>query len=121
MAYHRHDAPGETSQYHGTAGEQGYISSGYHSDAKDPFSAEYNTGAGSKEEDEMSDFEKQIEEEQKSKYQKDSEGDTNQKAAEEISHEWSPQEKATEKKFSKSIEDAIEKAIKEEKQIIHLD
>ncbi len=123
MAYHRHDAFDDHPGYQSME-DQG--SPGYHSQGSDdPAAPGYNTGSGveDSEEQKMSEFEKQIEEEQKPKYQKkDEEEQIKVQAAEQIHQKQDESENSPVKKKTKSsIEDAIDKAIKEEKEVAYLD
>lgn len=120
MAYHRHDAFEEGPGYHGAEEDHKYSSSRYSLD-QDPFSAGYHSREADKEEEDMTEFERQVEEEQKPKYQKEEEKDTAKRAAAQIRSSEVPENKLQNTKSAKSIEDAIEKAVKEEKEVVHLD
>ena len=129
MAYERHDPTNTHPGYHSNDVEHPFFEeeeSKYQNakyDSKDdPFSG-YNTREEEeKKEKEMTEFEKQVEEEQKPKYDKNEENETIQKqAAQEIVNQPEEKESPKQKKKNKTIEDAIEKAVKEEKEVITLD
>lgn len=121
MAYHRHDPTQEHPGYHGETffeEEHKYETGKYH--LKDePFNAVY--GSNEKKEDEEkkeSEFEKQLDEEKSKEEKQVDEEAIKKKAAEEVFRET---EIKDEKRTKTSIEDAIEKAIREEKEIVHLE
>ena len=135
MAYHVHDAT-EGANYGSNdheshslfmEEEQKYASSNYNS-KDDPFSMDYKTKEEDEEKrkEEMTDFEKQIEEGQGKKYENkelDSEA-IKRKAAEEINKgmsQFDGKEIKKKEKNKSSIEEAIEKAVKEEKEVFTLD
>ncbi|MBD3163868.1 hypothetical protein GF323_01600 [Candidatus Woesearchaeota archaeon] len=121
MTYQRHDPASAHPGYQGNnpffdEEESKYNNAKY--DSKDGLFSGYKANE-EREEKEPTEFEKQIEEEQKPKYGNKEENQIVKKAAQEISREVGGRRPQKRKK-SKSIEEAIEKAIKEEKDILVL-
>ncbi|MCK5283061.1 MAG: hypothetical protein KAK00_06635 [Nanoarchaeota archaeon] len=127
-----HDALEDHPGYHSKMDEIDELSEDYNSskyDSKDK-GTESNIYKSTKEKEkdkqEPSEFEKQLEEGQKPKYNnKETDDETiKRKAAAEI-HKGSQQLKLKKENIKKktisNIDEAIEKAIKEEKEVIHLD
>ncbi|MBS3135704.1 hypothetical protein J4401_01975 [Candidatus Woesearchaeota archaeon] len=113
MAYTRHDPFDDGPSYRAASDDNMYSSARYHSEEKE---AIYKTEIAEQKEDEMTEFEKHVEEEIKPKYEKKKENEDIRKvAADEIRTQ--PEEKKQEKKedIKITIDDAIDKAIKEEK------
>ena len=135
MAYHKHDST-ESAGYDSNSSEmhvffeedkQKYSSGNYDSN-NDPFSGGYKAKEeeDEKRKEELSEFEKQLEGEQEKKeeHKEADEEFIKRKAADEIKVEMDQfdGQKIEEKKKNKgNIDEAIEKAIKEEKEVIHLD
>jgi hypothetical protein len=132
MAYERHDPTGHLG-YEGSGYDNGlpfleedennYNSAKYDS-KDDPLKGGYRSNEENDENKrELSEFEKQVEEEQKPKYD-DKEGDEKlqKKAADELRMDDNAEDGREKKnKNISSIEQAIEKAIKEEKEVVVLD
>ena len=121
MAYHRHDIFDDHPGYEGHAPlEELKYNNATYLTGESADNAVYNTGAA-KEEDkkDLSDFEKQVEEEQKKEQRNDKEEDIPRKAAQEINRVPLERKEHVQKQKN-SIEEAIEDAIKEEKRVIQL-
>lgn len=133
MVYHKHDSTESTgydsNNYESHAffeeDELKYSSAKY--DSNDPFSGGYKAREGEedKNKEEMTEFEKHLEEEQEKSISNEVDDEMIKKrAAEEINREviqLNEKEVENKKKNRSNIEEAIENAIKEEKEIVHLD
>lgn len=130
MAYERHDPTQTHPGYHSNDVEHPFFeeeeskyASGKYDSKDDPFSG-YNTREEEEKEKDLTEFERQVEEENKPKYKdNEHEEDVIQKQA---AKELENQQKETkgsskQKKKNKTIEDAIEKVVKEQKEVITLD
>jgi len=123
MAYQRHDPLDDHPGYRGDSPEmeQKYAGeteekAGYRPD--DKIKGGYRSDVPNEEKKEMTEFERQIEEESKGKEKKE-EDLTIRKVADEIRHE--PEKIEVKRKHRSSIEEAIEDAIKEEKEVLRLE
>jgi hypothetical protein len=127
MAYHRREAVDEHAAYH----NEDYATPSFNplldEDGLKYGAEKYNpdsTGYKSKEEEEKkeesSEFEKQLEESDKKKDEKMNNEDIQRIAASEVNLEMPKEDLRKTKKQQKSIEEAIEKAITEEKKVIFL-